>query len=222
MLRGVLLDSGGTVIAPKSGRWNPRFDFEEVTLRHWPSAPVGLFAEAFAGGQMFLTEVGGTPPRRAYHEVVLRLMGLDNPGEELLRDLDAPLRVDDVVFVFSDAVPMLEAVRRGGVGVVIVSDNWATLPSTYEKLGLTRYVDAFVISEMLGCCKPDPRMYRAGSDALGLAPNECLFIDDDPTLVDAAVRLGYAGVVIDRDGSHADCAVPTVARLTDVVDLLAT
>jgi putative hydrolase of the HAD superfamily len=32
-------------------------------------------------------------------------------------------------------------------------------------------------------------MYAAGSDLLGLNPGDCLFIDDDPQLVSAAIQL---------------------------------
>jgi FMN phosphatase YigB (HAD superfamily) len=34
---------------------------------------------------------------------------------------------------------------------------------------------------------------------LGLTPDECVFVDDDPQLVAAAVELGYHGVVMCRD-----------------------
>ena len=34
MIRGLLLDSGDALIGPRGGRWNPRFDFEEVVSRH--------------------------------------------------------------------------------------------------------------------------------------------------------------------------------------------
>lgn len=66
-------------------------------------------------------------------------------------------------------------------------------PAAGPVLDIERYFQGFVISEVMGCCKPDPRMYAAGSDLLGLAPRHCLFVDDDPDLVSAAVDLGYDG-----------------------------
>jgi putative hydrolase of the HAD superfamily len=42
-VRGVLFDSGDTLIRPVGGRWNPRLDFEEIVLRHLP----GLAVESF-------------------------------------------------------------------------------------------------------------------------------------------------------------------------------
>ena len=68
----------------------------------------------------------------------------------------------------------------------------------YRAIGLDALVDAFVISEELGCNKPDPRMYAAGSGALGLDPSRCLFVDNDAGNVRAALALGYRGCAISR------------------------
>ena len=75
----------------------------------------------------------------------------------------------------------------------------------------------FVVSEEMGCRKLDPRMYRAGSDGLRLTPSECLFVDDDPELVLAAIRLGYQGVAIDRYGSERRSDVNWIESLTDLL-----
>jgi FMN phosphatase YigB (HAD superfamily) len=58
-------------------------------------------------------------------------------------------------------------------------------------------------------------MYRAGSDALGLSPGECLFVDDDPELVAAAIELGYGGATIAR-GVDPPAAVPWIGSLEDL------
>jgi putative hydrolase of the HAD superfamily len=55
------------------------------------------------------------------------------------------------------------------------------LETEFRRLDIEHYFAGFVISEVLGCRKPDPRMYAAGSDLLGLDPGECLFVDDDPS-----------------------------------------
>jgi hypothetical protein len=31
-IRGVLFDAGGVLIGPVGGRWNPRYDFEDIVL----------------------------------------------------------------------------------------------------------------------------------------------------------------------------------------------
>jgi putative hydrolase of the HAD superfamily len=64
-------------------------------------------------------------------------------------------------------------------------------------------------------------MYRAGSDALGLAPHECVFVDDAPDLVAAAIEFGYGGTTIVR-ASDPPAAVPWITTLEDVVPMTGT
>ena len=76
--RGVLFDSGDTLIRPVGGRWNPRFDFEEIVLRHLPGLAVESFPPAFAAGQKLLDVGPSTPSLADYHLAILRAPG-DSP-----------------------------------------------------------------------------------------------------------------------------------------------
>lgn len=219
-VRGLLLDSGDTVIGPRGGRWNPRFDFEERLLACWPDAPVERFEDAIAAGNAFMDSYGGTPPYVAYYRTILDALGAPHEwsDDDLLAELLPPRAPHEVVDVFSDAKALVEELTARGVPIAIVSDSWATLETTYERLGLHRYFKGFVISEVLGCCKPDARMYEAGRQVLGLRPDECLFVDDWPAHVEAAVALGYHGRIIDRAGTAAahDLAIPSLVDLLDL------
>ena len=95
----------------------------------------------------------------------------------------------------------------------VVLDTWAGLEGMFRSLGIAEYFAGFAISEVLGCRKPDSRMYAAGRELLGLAPGDCLFIDDDPRLVSAAIRLGYHGVALIRDAAPSSASVPSVTSL---------
>jgi FMN phosphatase YigB (HAD superfamily) len=83
-------------------------------------------------------------------------------------------------------------------------------------LGIGGFFEAYAISAELGCRKPDPRMYRYASDALDLSPQDCLFVDDDPTLVAAAIALGYHGVAVLRDTADTTQTV-TFIRSIDAI-----
>jgi putative hydrolase of the HAD superfamily len=215
--RGVLFDSGDTLIRPVGGRWNPRSDFEEIARRHLPELAVDTFPPAFAAGQRVL-DVGPTTPSLAeYHRVILRALGVRRPPPKLLEELEQP-GARPLVEPFPEVPRVLERLRAGGVRMAIVSDNWPGLEGLYRQLGLHTYFQAFVISAVLGCRKPDPRMYRAGSDALGLAPRECVFVDDDPDLVAAAIELGYGGTAIVRT-AEPPTAVPWIGTLQDLVPM---
>ena len=59
----VLFDSGGILIGPVGGRWNPRVDFEEVVGRRAGDVPGDLLSAAIAAGDAFLVAAEGTPSR---------------------------------------------------------------------------------------------------------------------------------------------------------------
>jgi putative hydrolase of the HAD superfamily len=63
-----------------------------------------------------------------------------------------------------------------------------------KKFHLTRLFDAFVSSAVVGMRKPDPGIFKM---ALGIAhahPEECLYFDDRPMLVEAAKKLGIRAI----------------------------
>jgi len=220
-VRGILFDGGDTLYGPIGGRWNPRFDFEEVLLRYHPELPADRFAEAIAAGKRFMDTAPSTPPRDDYHRAILSELGIRNPSSDLLTDLNRPLDVP-IVVVFPEVASVLAELREREIRMAIVSDNWGNLEQAFVDLGLRQFFDVFVVSELMGSRKPDPRMYRAGSDGLGLAPSECLFVDDDPDLVLAATHLGYRGIAIDRYGSVRRPDIEWIENLTGLWQLLET
>jgi FMN phosphatase YigB (HAD superfamily) len=178
-----------------------------------------LFPEAFAVGQRVLDAGTTTANRTDYHRAMLRVLGVDEPSAVLLRELEAPA-AGPVVEVFPDVRRVLDQLRRWGVRMSVVSDTWAGLEVAFRDLDIERYFDGFVISEVRGCRKPDPRMYAAGSDLLGLDPGDCLFIDDDPQLVSAAVDLRYHGVALVR-GEQLPTSVRVITSLDELLPIIA-
>lgn len=217
-LRAVLFDSGGVLMQPSNGRWNPRGDFEEILLEHIPALTAEDFAAAIAVGDTFLAVAASTPPLDDYHRVMLGHLGIE-PTERLLADLQRPVDPRLLVETFPEVLPTLTALRERGVRMAVVSDAWPVLREVHAALGVADFFEAYAISAVLGCNKPDPRMYRHASDALGLAPHECLFLDDSPHLVAAAIDLGYQGRAVLRTPPPARCPVPSVTTIDEILAL---
>src|SRR3954470_18254286 len=121
-IKGILWDSGDTLVGPVGGRWNPRLDFEEVLARHAPDAPAHRFGEAFAAGAAALHAATGTLARDDYHRVILGALGVE-PTAGLLADLDRPLD-RPVLELLPGARETLDALAAHGLPMAIVSDNW--------------------------------------------------------------------------------------------------
>jgi epoxide hydrolase-like predicted phosphatase len=76
--------------------------------------------------------------------------------------------------------PMLEAVRRArkaGIKTGLISNSWGD-GLAYDPSLLEELFDAVVISGDVGLHKPQPEIYQLGAERIGVAPEECVFVDD--------------------------------------------
>jgi putative hydrolase of the HAD superfamily len=86
------------------------------------------------------------------------------------------------------AEALLRALKARGPKIGVLSN---TLPSLQESLahhGLAHYVEGFFASSSLGVAKPHPKAFLLALKAMGLKPEETLYLDDDPENVEAARR----------------------------------
>lgn len=114
---------------------------------------------------------------------------------------------------FPDAVPALAELRAKGLRLVVVS-NWdASLPGVLDELGLGQLVDAVVVSAVVGCSKPDPRIFAAALRAAGCGADEALHVGDssDHDLRGAGAA-GIRAVLLDRDAGVRG-SIATLAEL---------
>jgi putative hydrolase of the HAD superfamily len=103
-------------------------------------------------------------------------------------------------------VRWLHALIDAGVPTAILSnmsrDTWAELGPSFAG------VQAVTLSFEIGAVKPEPEIYRACLDALGVEPAEALFVDDRPRNVEGARALGIDAIVYEG----ADALVPELER----------
>lgn len=149
----VLFDSGGVLIGPVGGRWNPRFDFEERVRREAPRLTEEEFTRAAMAGDRFLSTEDATPSRDDYHRVVLGELGVE-PSPGLLADLDKPVDPTAVVEPFPEVIDVLDTLRSRRMRMAVVSDAWPQLAELHAGVGLSGYFEVYAISAVLGCRKP--------------------------------------------------------------------
>jgi epoxide hydrolase-like predicted phosphatase len=102
--------------------------------------------------------------------------------------------------------------RRRGIRTGLISNSWGV--DNYDATLMGSLFDGLVISARVGLRKPEPEIYEMGARSIGLAPSECVFVDDLPGNLKPARTLGMIAV------HHRDAAT-TIAELSNIfgVDL---
>ena len=100
------------------------------------------------------------------------------------------------------------AARRAGVRTGLISNSWGA--GRYDRSQFPELFDGVVISGEEGMRKPSPEIYALGAERIGLAPEECVFVDDLPFNLKPALDLGMATV-------HHVSAEQTLAELEELL-----
>jgi 2-haloacid dehalogenase len=95
-----------------------------------------------------------------------------------------------------DVVAIKDELRDKGIPLYAItnfsSQKWRLSQTLWPTLA---DFDGVVVSGDEKLLKPDPRIYQVLFDRYGLAPADCLFIDDVPANIDGAKHAGMAGHV---------------------------
>jgi epoxide hydrolase-like predicted phosphatase len=129
---------------------------------------------------------------------------LEVEPDNLVDRLFAGMRADEAM------LSALVASRRGGVKTGLISNSWGK--GRYDRSKFPELFDGVVISGEEGMRKPEPRMYELGAERIGLAPEECVFVDDLPFNLKPARELGMT-TVLHRDAAE---TIPELERLLGV------
>lgn len=124
------------------------------------------------------------------------------------------------------AVETLRTLRDDGylVGLITVcSEDIEVLWPESEFAGL---FDAEIFSSRVGLSKPDPRIYLACCEALGVEPSEAVFVGDGANdELEGARRVGMDAILIHREGEDPLWGLdawdgPRVTSIPGVLDVL--
>ena len=97
---------------------------------------------------------------------------------------------------------LLEELKGNGYRIYLLSNASVSQHLYWPTFEMSKLFDGKLISCDLGIVKPNPEIYRRFTEKFGLNPEECLFVDDLPANVAAAISCGWKGIVF--QGSAAD------------------
>jgi putative hydrolase of the HAD superfamily len=98
-----------------------------------------------------------------------------------------------------EAAAAVEAAASAGRRLAILSNELDLFYGAdfRRRLPLLARFELIVDATYSDMLKPDPRAYAAVCDGLGLAPGDCVFVDDQPRNVQGALASGWQAVAFD-------------------------
>jgi putative hydrolase of the HAD superfamily len=191
-LRGLIVDWGGVLTSPLEdtmSAWcdGDGLDYEDFrrVLRDWLGES---FGDDAAVNPVHALERGEIEVPDFERELAARLRTVDGGSVE------AAGLLTRMFAGFEAATPVATAVRRAkaaGLATALLSNSWG---NEYPREGWDEMFDVVVISGEVNMRKPEPRIYQHTADRLGLAPAQCVFVDDLRPNIAAAVGVGMVGV----------------------------
>lgn len=161
-------------------------------------------------------EIGFADQRRERLRTVLPPLGIAVPTSAAALDalFDEYLAAyRDAWRVFPDVLPLLRSLRERGYRLGLLTNGAESQQlDKLARTGLDEAFDAVCVSERIGVQKPDQRAFTLLAERLGVDPQACVFVGDDPEKdVRGARRAGMHAVLVDR----ADPAAPDLATMVE-------
>ena len=176
-LRAVLFDAGNTLVF---------LDYDRMAEGVGAALGLkltgeGLSAHAAEASSAMEQAAGGDQHRAAvYLEALFRLGGV--PPERMGELRDCLRRMHGELHLWSSVQhrtpEALARLRNAGLRLGIVSNSDGRVEQALAAAGLRQYFDVVIDSSIFGTEKPDPAIFHAALDALGVAPEDALYVGD--------------------------------------------
>jgi HAD superfamily hydrolase (TIGR01509 family) len=126
----------------------------------------------------------------------------------------------DYIHVFPEVAEVLRELKQRGAAVGVLSNfSLASLESSLEAVGIRDWIDVACAATVIGYAKPQPESYQHVAWRLQVAPEACLFFDDEMPCVLGAEAVGMTAYLVDRKRSQDERSSHVVHSLTSVLDL---
>jgi putative hydrolase of the HAD superfamily len=219
-LRAVLFDAGNTLLFLDY----PRLARGVAAATGMPLSGADL--EAQAGPAALALERSDTSDRERagrYLETLFRLAGVPGNAMAVVRDTLLGLHREKHLWasVKAGTSEALEALRAAGYRLAVISNSDGRAVEGLAAAGLLAHFEEVIDSELVGCEKPDPRIFLTALERMGLSPAEALYVGDIYEVdVVGARRAGLDVILLDPLGNHPGRDVRVARSLREVVEIV--
>jgi HAD superfamily hydrolase (TIGR01509 family) len=180
----VIFDLDGTIIDTQH---NYRFSDAEFLRRH------GL-----PHNDEMLDRLTGRG-NRMIHKMLVDEFGFEKSLDEMLEEKVAIYLDMDIenVTVFPEMLRLIEELKQRGFPLAVASGSTRQIiDRMLGAFGLWKYFDATVSADEIGSGKPEPDVFLETARLLGVAPSDCLVLEDAAPGIEAAHAAGMLSVAV--------------------------
>ncbi len=189
-----------------------------------PLTAEGLAAHATQAADAMESAAGSDQERAAvYLEALFRSSGVPAQRMGEVRECLAHLHDERHLWcsVRDRTHESLSRLRDAGLRLGIVSNSDGRVEQALAEAGLREYFDVVIDSSLVGIEKPDPAIFQAALDALGVRPEEALYVGDLYEVdVVGARAAGIEAVLLTPAGSPSNRRCHTAVSIAELVDSL--
>ncbi len=92
---------------------------------------------------------------------------------------------------------LLEYLKNKNILCVVTTSTQRPLAEKYfEMTNIKKYFNAFVFGDMVERGKPEPDIFLKGAEMIGVAPCECIVLEDSPAGINAGYRAGAKVIAV--------------------------
>jgi putative hydrolase of the HAD superfamily len=224
-IQTVFLDAGGVLVNPNWSRVSRVLAGHGVTIGASALAAAEPRAKKRLDTGAVIQATSDAMRGWTYFDLVLTEAGiaLSDATAAALADLHTYHQQFNLWESVPDEVQgSLASLRASGFRLVVVSNANGTLKHAFERLGLTRALDAVFDSCDEGVEKPDPRLFRLALERTGAEARTTVHIGDFYHIdVVGARAAGITPVLLDAADLYPDCDCLRVRSLTGLIEALA-
>jgi putative hydrolase of the HAD superfamily len=161
----------------------------------------------------------GSLSQSQYQQAFLSLYGVTDP-EQVARGSRAMEEDENRIEFIKGVREALKSLKEKGYMLGIVTDTANPIHvklSWFERGGFGHVWDSIISSQEIGVEKPDPRIYLAALQQLGLSAKEAVFVGHSPEELDGANAIGMKTIAFNYGGAaKADFYI---TKFTDLLTL---
>ncbi|MDH6672258.1 putative hydrolase of the HAD superfamily [Paenibacillus sp. LBL] len=189
MIRSIIFDLDGTILNRNSSLYEFIVDQYERIIKKAKN----IDKESYINRFIELDNRGYVWKDRVYQELI-KEFDLQLDWNELLADYKNGFC--KYAIPFPNTFEILEKLKEQDYKLGMITNGFSDFQSSnIHALGIQKYFEVILISEVEGLRKPDPAIFLRAADLMKVLPEECVYVGDHPINdVTASKNAGMKGI----------------------------